>query len=167
MKMKWTPPATLALALGAAVLASVPALAATVTVQSLRATDGPPVAEARVTIFTPDLLFFREARTDASGTCAFTLVGDGDYRLGVAALNFDYQEVALTVNGAAVSQSFTLAPESQPGRWSVIGNTSPELIDGTGSGTLLPTGEFFMWSPGIPVPAGAETRGLYADAVYF
>jgi hypothetical protein len=28
-------------------------------------------------------------------------------------------------------------------------------------------GGFFMWTPGIEVPAGAETRGLYVDAVYF
>ncbi len=28
-------------------------------------------------------------------------------------------------------------------------------------------GGFFMWTPGIAVPAGAETRGLYVDAVYF
>jgi hypothetical protein len=27
--------------------------------------------------------------------------------------------------------------------------------------------EFFMWSPGLPVPDGAETRGLYVDPVYF
>jgi hypothetical protein len=26
---------------------------------------------------------------------------------------------------------------------------------------------FFMWTPGIPVPQGAEDRGLYVDAVYF
>lgn len=29
------------------------------------------------------------------------------------------------------------------------------------------TGEFFMWTPGIAVPAGAAGRGLYTDAVYF
>jgi len=27
--------------------------------------------------------------------------------------------------------------------------------------------EFFMWSPGLPVPEGAETRGIYVDPVYF
>jgi hypothetical protein len=27
--------------------------------------------------------------------------------------------------------------------------------------------EFFMWSPGLPVPDGAETRGIYVDPVYF
>lgn len=26
---------------------------------------------------------------------------------------------------------------------------------------------FFMWTPGIEVPEGADTRGLYVDAVYF
>src|SRR5271168_1930244 len=26
---------------------------------------------------------------------------------------------------------------------------------------------FFMWTPGIAVPEGAESRGLYVDAVYF
>jgi hypothetical protein len=28
-------------------------------------------------------------------------------------------------------------------------------------------GGFFMWTPGIEVPDGAENRGLYVDAVYF
>jgi hypothetical protein len=27
--------------------------------------------------------------------------------------------------------------------------------------------EFFMWSPGLPVPAGADRRGLYVDPIYF
>ncbi len=34
-------------------------------------------------------------------------------------------------------------------------------------GLARATGEYFMWTPGIPVPAGAETRGVYTDAVYF
>jgi hypothetical protein len=33
---------------------------------------------------------------------------------------------------------------------------------------LRPVAErFFMWTPGIEVPDGAEGRGLYVDAVYF
>lgn len=28
-------------------------------------------------------------------------------------------------------------------------------------------GGFFMWTPGIEVPEGAENRGLYVDAIYF
>jgi GNAT superfamily N-acetyltransferase len=34
-------------------------------------------------------------------------------------------------------------------------------------GLARSTGEFFMWTPGIPVPPGAEARGLYVDPVYF
>jgi hypothetical protein len=29
------------------------------------------------------------------------------------------------------------------------------------------TGEFFTWTPGVKVPAGAAERGLYTDAAYF
>jgi hypothetical protein len=38
-----------------------------------------------------------------------------------------------------------------------------ELITGLGRSV----GGFFMWTPGIHVPPGAETRGLYTDAIYF
>ena len=34
-------------------------------------------------------------------------------------------------------------------------------------GLARSTGAFFTWTPGIPVPPGAERRGLYTDAVYF
>jgi hypothetical protein len=34
-------------------------------------------------------------------------------------------------------------------------------------GLARATGEFFAWTPGIRVPPGAETRGLYVDAIYF
>jgi hypothetical protein len=37
------------------------------------------------------------------------------------------------------------------------------LINGLGRAT----GEFFTWTPGIKVPAGAGQRGLYTDAAYF
>lgn len=35
------------------------------------------------------------------------------------------------------------------------------------TGLARATERFFMWTPGIDVPPGAETRGLYTDAVYF
>jgi hypothetical protein len=46
-------------------------------------------------------------------------------------------------------------------------NTSPastgtELLNGL----ARTVGRYFMWSPGIEVPPGAENRGLYTDAVY-
>lgn len=37
------------------------------------------------------------------------------------------------------------------------------LIKGLGRAV----GDFFTWTPGIPVPKGASERGLYTDAVYF
>lgn len=47
------------------------------------------VAGARVTLFTPDLRFFREARNSVDGTFAFAAVGLGAYRLGVAVLGYE------------------------------------------------------------------------------
>ena len=104
---------------------------------------GGTVGNARMTLFTPNLSFFAETRTDGSGNYQFAGVADGSYQLGVAARGYQYQEVAITVAGANASRSFTLGPETHQGRWSVIGNSDPELLDGSGSGTLLPTGELF------------------------
>lgn len=100
-----------------------------------------PVSGARVTLFTTDLLFFREARSDISGVFSFERVGLGSYRLGVAALGDEYQETNVSVTGLVASANFNLRSETNGGRWTIVGNTAPELLDGTGSGTLLPSGE--------------------------
>ena len=44
-----------------------------------------------------------------------------------------------------------------------------EFADGAAMLERLGQGaeRFFMWTPGIAVPDGAEGRGLYVDAVYF
>ena len=46
--------------------------------------------------------------------------------------------------------------------------TSP---NGPGAGLLASLADevepYNMWTPGLPVPAGAETRGLYVDPIYF
>ncbi len=99
------------------------------------------VAGARVTLFTPSLQLFREQRSRSDGRFQFDYVGEGDYRLGVAAMGFEYQERSLSVSNVAVTQNFILVAETNGGRWSIVGNTAPELLDGTGSGSLLPTGE--------------------------
>ncbi len=104
---------------------------------------GGAVAGARITLFTANLSTFREARSDASGNYQIAGVPDGTYQVGAAARGYQYQEVSVTVSGANVARSFTLGPETQQGRWTVVGNTDPELLDGTGSGSLLPTGEIF------------------------
>ena len=51
-----------------------------------RTADGTPVANVRVTLFRPDLRFFREVRTAADGRYAIEAVPEGGYQLGAAAL---------------------------------------------------------------------------------
>jgi hypothetical protein len=102
------------------------------------------VAAARVTLFTPDLRFFHEARSSVDGTFVFSAVGFGTYRLGVAAIGYEYQESSVTVTGLTGTVDFALQPETNGGRWTIVGNTEPELLDGSGSGNLLPSGEIFF-----------------------
>ena len=102
------------------------------------------VVGARVTLFTPDLRLFREQRTDLSGRYSLGFVAEGNYRLGVAAIGFEYQETAITVGSVALTNNFTLVLETNGGRWTIVGDTEPELLGGTGSGSLLPSGEVFF-----------------------
>lgn len=103
-----------------------------------------PVENARVTLFSADLQYFRETRTRSDGTFEFQYVGSGSYLLGVAALNYNYQERSITVVDSSVTNLFVLTRETNGGRWTIVGNTEPELLDGSGSGTLLPSGEIFF-----------------------
>lgn len=100
-----------------------------------------PVAGARVTLFSADLRFFREVRSAGDGRYNFTLVPDGSYQLGVAALRRAYVEQAVTVAAAALTRNLLLTPETHPGQWAIVGSTTPELLEGTGSASVLPTGE--------------------------
>src|SRR5262245_21539912 len=59
--------------------------------------SGDPDAGARVTLFTPNLDFFREGRTDAKGFFWFADVPDGTYQLGVAGRGYAYEEVVVTL----------------------------------------------------------------------
>ena len=47
------------------------------------------ITNARVTLFSSDLQYFRETRTQSDGTFEFQYVGSGTYSLGVAALNYN------------------------------------------------------------------------------
>ena len=105
---------------------------------------GQGVTNARVTLFSADLQYFRETRTQSDGTFEFEYVGSGSYSLGVAALNYNYQERSIAVSAAVVTNLFTLTRETNGGRWTIVGNTEPHLLDGSGSGTLLPSGEIFF-----------------------
>src|SRR5690349_8494545 len=66
---------------------------ATVSGSVTRQSNGAPVFQARVTLFTSNLSFFRETRTAADGSYDFTGVARGIYRLGVAAQTLDYVEI--------------------------------------------------------------------------
>jgi len=105
---------------------------------------GVPIVSARVTLFTPNLRFFREVRSNADGAFEFANVPSGTYQIGASAAGREYREATLVVSGAVVTRSISLGAETEAGRWSFLGDTAPELIDGTGSGTILPTGEMFM-----------------------
>lgn len=109
-----------------------------------RGIDGIPLANVRVTLFRPDLRFFREVRTGTDGRYTFKSVPEGSYQLGAALPRLEYGEASINVLGASATRDFTLAAETQGGRWSIVGNTTPELLDGTGSGSLLPSGELMV-----------------------
>jgi len=52
------------------------------------ASPGQPVANSRMTLFTPSLSFFRETRSNSLGAYTFGNVPNGTYQLGCAALRF-------------------------------------------------------------------------------
>ena len=103
----------------------------------------PPIASARVTLFTPDLAFFREVRTGAMGDYVIADVPPGDYALGVSALRLEYEELAVTVAASPLVRDFALGPETEPGRWDIIGNTLPEFFDATDIAILRSDGKVF------------------------
>src|SRR5262249_37481980 len=102
---------------------------------------GDPYPNARVTLFTPQLGFFQEVRTDADGVYRFGDVPNGTYQLGVAGRGYEYQEVSVTLKDSTAVEWFALDPETQPGRWSFIGDIAPEFLEGTGTATLLANGQ--------------------------
>ncbi len=105
---------------------------------------GQPIAGARVTLFTPTLADFAERRTGPGGGYSFGAVPSGTYRLGVASRGWQYQEVEVIVGAGTVVRDFVLAPESEPGAWTVIGNTLPEFFDATDIAVLLRDGRVFF-----------------------
>ncbi len=101
------------------------------------------VPNARVTLFTPSLSFFAEARSDAAGVYSIDGVPAGVYQLGCAAVGFDYIEASITLGAVAQLRDFDLDQESHPGQWAIIGSTAPEFLDASDIGILLPDGQIF------------------------
>lgn len=121
---------------GSPAVGAASSLSGVVTAQA----GGAPVAEARVTLFLPDLSFFREVRSAADGGYAITGLTPGAFQLGFAALGLEYLERAVVLGPGANQASASLAAETEVGLWEVIGNTLPETLDATDIGVLLPDG---------------------------
>lgn len=132
------------------------------------ATGDTPVANGRVTLFTPDLTYFREARTDSAGQYRFDATLPGTYQLGACARDREYLEVTLIVGRSGATRDFTLGPDTHPGVWAVVGSMAPETFGGTNSGSLLSDGRIFychdatdpiLFDPatGISTPAASST----------
>ena len=105
--------------------------------------SGNPVSNARVTLFDGTLETFREVRTDAQGVYSMEGLEGGSYRLGVSAIDFEYQEVELALGTTATARDFFLGPEEHPGRWTITGNTLPDFLDATDIAILTPEGKVF------------------------
>lgn len=115
-------------------------LLATVSGTVVRPPTGTPVAQARLTLFAPDLSFFRETRSLQDGSYVLRDLPVGTFSLGAAASGYGYQETTVTLSPGANPASFVLQPETHPGAWQVIGDTSPEVFDGTDIGILRADG---------------------------
>lgn len=101
------------------------------------------VAGARMTLFTPSLSFFAEARSDASGSYSIPGVPEGTYLLGCAKMRRDYVQQSVVVGASGLQVDFDLETESHPGQWDIIGTTAPEFLDATDIGILLSNGQIF------------------------
>jgi hypothetical protein len=99
------------------------------------------VPGARVTLFNTSQTYFQEERTGTTGTYSFVNVPAGNYFLGVAKLNKEYVQQAITVS-TNVTVDIMLHDETQAGIWNIIVQ-SPEALGGTNLGALMPDGKIF------------------------
>ncbi len=109
----------------------------------LRARAGGPIADARMTLFTPGLGTFFETRSSATGAFAWPSIPRGSYRLGIAAPGCEYVEEDLAVGGTGAIRNALLDPETHPGRFEIAGDTLPHTLDATDIAILLADGRIF------------------------
>ncbi|MCZ6690639.1 MAG: DUF1929 domain-containing protein [Planctomycetota bacterium] len=103
-----------------------------------------PIPGARVTLFDAAVTVFEEVRTDSQGRYKIDGMPAGNYSLGASARGYEYQEFQITYGRKRMSQDFALGPDVHPGRWTVIGDTSPEYLGASNSGTLLSDGRILF-----------------------
>ncbi|MCH7526868.1 MAG: DUF1929 domain-containing protein [Planctomycetes bacterium] len=121
---------------------SAPGLMAATVQGEVQRAENPqvPVVGARVTLFVPDLSFFREVRSDGLGRFSFTGIPEGRYRLGASARHLEYVEVDADVDESGLLFDFMLGSEVEEGIWEVIGSTLPEFLDATDICILMTDG---------------------------
>jgi galactose oxidase-like protein/carboxypeptidase family protein/flagellar hook capping protein FlgD len=127
-----------------AVVCAFTAVASAATVSGVVRDGGAlPLAGARVTLASPDTSQFFETRSASDGSYEFSGAAAGTWQIGASRLGRAYAETFRVIGVSDVVQDFSLGPDVHPGRWSVIGNTDPENLYATDSGSLLPDGRIF------------------------
>lgn len=110
---------------------------------TVRSSSGIALVGARVTAASPDTSVVREARTTPDGRYEFASVPAGTWRLGAELPGRAYAETLRLAGASDLVQDFSLGPDVHPGRWTIIGDTNPENLYATDSGSLLPDGRIF------------------------
>lgn len=102
---------------------------------------GRPLSGARITLVDQSRALVGEARTDQAGRYVLDVVAEGRLKLGASRPGYGYAEFELDVQpGEMVAAPLELGADDNPGRWTRIGDTSPEYLGATNSGTLLADG---------------------------
>jgi hypothetical protein len=104
---------------------------------------GAPLAGARVTLVDEAGVLVSEGRSGPAGAYSLDVYQSGSYRLGASAPGRGFRQTALDLSdcgGEIDAPELILTAEDHPGRWTRIGDTSPEYPGATNSGTLLPDG---------------------------
>ncbi len=109
----------------------------------VRTPQGSPLAGARLTLVNGDASIVREARSSSGGDYRFDGVPAGTWTVGASRITRAYVEVVLAVAASDVVRDFALGPDVHPGRWTIIGDTNPENLYASNSGSLLPDGRIF------------------------
>jgi len=123
--------------------------------------SGEPLAGARVTLVDAEGTLIGEVRSGPTGQYSLDIYESGPYRLGASAPGRVFQEHALELTdcgGEIDAPELILRTDDHPGRWTRIGDTSPEVLGATNSGTLMADGRILYChdtdDPVIFDPAG-------------
>ena len=104
--------------------------------------SGTAIPGARVTLVV-GATFIDEVRSDDAGRFTFPGLAEGSFLVGASALRRAFVEESVSLEGDT-TVTLVLGPETNPGRWSVIGDTEPERPAGTPSATLMPDGNILF-----------------------